>query len=480
MNRNRRRALLRLGALSAAAGLAGCDGLPDVDPEPDEGSPSSPGDPGYPSPETTPETAVVLAERWGFEGTVDLVEAGADPTGETAIDGLLEEHLGPRDLVYLPEGRYHVSDTVLIDSVDRVGIVGDAATIVPSDGNTNQILKLGGPSPVGAALCRGIEFDYTADDTGGRPLLAKADDRVLIDSVRVRGEADVDQDLVRLDVTDPEGTGVVRGLRLPDGAPGDTKVTGCQVGDENLGDLRFVDCWIHGFPDNGLYADPPRGRVEVLGGRFHNNGIAGVRVEVNDPAVVRGVHVRCDDSTDGGDNMRGIRLRAGDSVLVEQCLVELLDVTSSDGAVVFSSELAGGTVRDCHIRVDADGVNAVRLKRAADPKRREGPFRCESLTIVGTAGGGAAIRGAYRSNCRFTDLCVHQSGPDRDGFTATGLRGRVSDSRISITGEPFDLSRSSLARSDVSVDRLDGPSGGAAADPCVDSDYGSDIVPGGE
>jgi len=74
---------------------------------------------------------------------------------------------------------------------------------------------------------------------------------------------------------------------------------------------------------------------------------------------------------------------------------------------------------------------------------------------------------------------VHQSGPDRDGFTATGLRGRVADSRISITGEPFDLSRSSLARSDVSVDRLDGPSDDAA-DPCVNSGYGSDIAPGGE
>jgi len=40
----------------------------------------------------------------------------------------------------------------------------------------------------------------------------------------------------------------------------------------------------------------------------------------------------------------------------------MLDVTTSDGAVTFSSELGSATVRNCQIKVDADKVNAVRIK----------------------------------------------------------------------------------------------------------------------
>ncbi|QZP39694.1 hypothetical protein [Halobaculum magnesiiphilum] len=441
-----RRSILKGCIAVQAAGLAGCNGRsPQTETVETTDRDRTP-----PATEETESQLERIASRWGFEDVLDLSSVGADPTGGSSIHGLLAEHLGPDTLVYLPPGEFRLSDTVTVSDVDRVGIVGPEASIMPDEGNTEQLLMFGWPDPVGTALCIGVDFDYLADNTGGRPILARASDSVLLESVSVTGEADVDEDLIRVDVLNPSGRGIVRDLQMLDGAPADTRVTGCQVGD-NRGDLWFVDCRIDGFPDNGLYADPPEGSVHVIGGRYRNNGVANVRIETSDRAVVRGVHVRCDDATGGGANMRGIRLRAGESILVEDCFVELLEVTTSDGAIVFSSELSSATVRNCRIRVDADGVNAIRLKSAADERHIDGPFTCEGVSIEGQASGGAVVQAANRSGVSFSDLCIRQMGTDRDGFKLQNIVGEVRDTSISVTGIPFDLEGSTLERQNVTV-----------------------------
>ncbi|MFC7098952.1 right-handed parallel beta-helix repeat-containing protein [Halobaculum marinum] len=451
MNTERRTLLRRLAALSVAAGLAGCGGPPDSDAATDRPPLPGRGDSLTEASSTpTPSTSALLAEEWGFDTVTDVTDLGADPTGESPIDDILAEHAGPEELLYLPSGRYLIEETVSFAGDERIGIVGADATIVPPQGNDDTIVSFGWPEPVGNAVFAGITFDFSAEDTGGRPLLAKADN-LLIEDVAVRGEADVNQDLFRVDVTDAEGSGMVRRLFLPDGAPPDTKVTGCEVGDDNRGDVSFVDCEIDRFPDNGLYANPPKGSVHVVGGLYENNGVAGVRIEVADDAVVRGVHVRCDDRTRGGVNMRGIRLRAGRSVVVEDCLVEMLEVTSSDGAITFASELQSATVRNCLIRVDAEDVNAIRMKSAANDASRAGPFVCESLTITGTAGSGAAIEASDREGVTFRDICIYQPGTDRDGIHADHVSGEFLDSSVSVTGYPFVLNESNLSRRNVST-----------------------------
>ncbi|MFC7068817.1 right-handed parallel beta-helix repeat-containing protein [Halobaculum lipolyticum] len=472
MNTERRTFLRRLAALSVAAGLAGCGGTPGSTTDrgtstlPDRETPTD-----SPTPTAT-ETPNSLAEEWGFDSVVDVTELGVDPTGGAPIDDVVAEHIGAEELLYFPPGRYQLAESIAVSAVPRAGMVGADATIVPSEGNEDPMFSLGWPDPVGAAVFAGLSFDFSAEDTGGRPLLARGDD-VLIEDVTLRGEADVDQDLFRVDVTDPDGSGMIRRLFLPDGAPPDTKVTGCEVGDDNRGDVSFVDCEIDRFPDNGLYADPPEGTVSVIGGKYQNNGVAGVRVEVSEDAVIRGVHVRCDDATRGGANMRGIRLRAGRSILVEDCLVEMLEVTSSDGAITFASELQSATVRNCLLHVDADGVNAIRMKSAAGGRSRRGPFVCESVTITGAAGQGAAIEAADREGVTFRDICLHQSGADRDGVLVDHLRGEFLDSSVSVTGSPFVLNESTLVRRNVDVrEGAEAAAGGAG--PCASGDIGND------
>lgn len=436
-----------LGGLAAGVGvsLAGCsDG--DADPT----TPTPDWQRTYSDPSVRLE-ADALADAWGFSDVVDLAAAGADPSGGTPIDPLLDDMALDDTLVSLPPGRYAIEDEVVVGDGARVGLVGDGATVVPADGFNETLFGLGWPEPASEVLVAGLTFDFRAEDTASRPLFARADDRIHARDLSVRGTVDVQQDQFRFDVTSPSGSAVVERLSLPDGALPDTGVTAIEVGDDNLGDIEFRDCNVAGFPDNGLYADLPEGRVRVLGGTFVNNGIAGVRIEGNE-ALVRGVHVRC-DTNEGGANMRGIRLRDGRDVYVEDCVVELREVTTSDGAVVFSSDLGSATVRNCALHVDADGVNAIRVKSGGDDGGTNGPFRCENITITGSAADGAAVQAADRTGCTFRNVCITQSGANRDGIYADNVQGALHDTHIAVTGDPFHFENARISRENVTVDR---------------------------
>jgi hypothetical protein len=394
-----------------------------------------------------------VADGWGLEEIVDLGELGAGDG--TPIDGFLERHATDGTLLYLPPGDYSLEETFSLADAGRVGLLGDGATIAPPDGFTAPMLGMGYPDPVTALFVRGITFDYRAEDTGGRPILGVAEETVVFRDLSVTGVADVSGDLVRLDVTAPRGVGIVDRLSLPDGStvPG---VTGCEVGDNNHGDVVFYDCHIAGFPDNGLYANPPDGAVGVYGGEFRNNGVANVRITASEPSVVRGVHVRCDEDDSIAENMRGIRLRGGSGHVVEDCTVEMLSVTSSDGAVTVASELESATVRNCRLHVDADGVNGIRVKspnEGAGEAKREGPFRFEDVCITGAAAGGAAVNLSDRRNCSLRNVDIQQSGDDRDGVVASNVHGEIVDSCVAVTNDALSLSNSEIERRNVRVRR---------------------------
>lgn len=460
----RRRLLAGLGAASVSGFFAGCN-------EEDDATPSPTDDEVSKRTTTAKDSAgenwlTKIQREWGFDRIVNLEKRGVDTGGDSPIDDVINDVIDDGTLIYLPEGRYRIDDSIAADGISRLGIVGDGATIVPPDGFDQTILGLGWPNPGNVLLVEGIDFDFSADETGGRPILGKASDRVVLRDITVNGIADVDQDLVRIDVTGEDGTGLVERLMLPDGSDPDLKNNGCSVGDDNRGDLFFVDCHIEGFPDNGLYADPPVGSVAVHGGSYFNNGVAGVRIESSEESLVRGVHVRC-DRDEGGDNMRGIRLRAGSETVVEDCVVELMEVTSSDGAIVFSPELAAGTVRNCQVRVDADDINAIRIKSPNDDTPDDtGPFRFENIVITGNASGRSAIDAANRADCIFENICLHQTGDDRDGFVFHNADGKVLDSYVSVTGRPFRFRNSDITRRNVSVNRTPNTTALSSVDSC--------------
>jgi hypothetical protein len=464
----RRRKFLAATAAAATVGIAGCgDRSSDATTTDRESGPSTPTDTPTRTEESSGPYPAGLADEWGFDRVVNLATEGADQTGSRETADYFDDHLRDGTLVYLPPGRYQVGEIVSVDA-PKVGIVGENATIVPPDGYDSTLFAFGYPDPLSEVLVQGLTFDYRAENTGARPLYAIASDRIVAREIEVTGEVDVPQDQLRFDVTDPNGTALVENVRLPDGAS-PASVTGIEVGDQNHGDLSFVDCYVAGFPDNGLYANPPEGEVSVLGGYYLNNGISGVRIETADASVVRGVHVRCDERSGSGENMRGIRLRSGDSLLVEDCLVEMLEVTSSDGGIVFSSELGSATVQNCQVRVDADNVNAIRIKspgNGTSEAAHHGPFRCQNVFVTGNAADGAAVTAANRQGCEFSNLCIHQTGDRRDGIVTDDVDGEVNDSYVSVTGTPLSFTRSSISRRNVVVNRTPESDGYSAYQRC--------------
>lgn len=406
------------------------------------------------------------SERFGT--VVDAVEAGADPSGERSLNPVLDEVAGDDTMVVLPEGRYLMDDYWRFESFSNFGIVGDGATVVPPDGFDGGQFGLGARTGARDLLFEGITFDFRAPETGGRGLHVKVEDGLEVRDVSVRGPLDVEGGFMRVDVTDPSGHGVVERLHAPDGGTLESGTAGCYVGDTNRGDVDFVDCHVEGFPDNGIYAEPPEGRMRVIGGYYANNAISNVRIN---EGVIRGVHVRCDDPPEGFENMRGIRLTDGEDVLVEDCTVELLDVTFSDGAVVVSAEAGATTIRNTEVRVDVDDVAAILAKDPSEREDRSGTaLRCECVFVEGSAAGSSAVRVQRRDGTVLDRVHVHQTGADRDGITLFELEdGVVRDSAVAVTGEPLVSVDSGFSRENVRVEggRTWGPFDRLACDDAV-------------
>jgi hypothetical protein len=411
----------------------------------------------------TVQTTADRRERYAdrFASVVDFGEFDVAADASESILPFLEEHVTDDTLVFFPEGRYLLPDAWEVPGFTNLGFVGDGATIVPRDGFSGYLFTMGTPGHARDLLFDGLTFDFTAPDTGARPIQALVDDGLVVRDVAVRGVQDTGQDMMRFDVTAPHGTGLVERMRLPDGGVSETPTTGCFVGPTSKGTLTFRDCHVAGFPDNGLYASAAQGPVRVVGGTYENNGIANVRV--GGDSLVRDVHVRCDEARQGIENMRGIRLRQGANARVENCVVELREVTYSDGAITIAPWLESAVVRDTRIVVDADRVRGIWVKTPVRPGHDGPQVECRNVHVDGTASGNAAVQVVDRDACVFENLCIRQTGADRDGVYL--LRSRdsvVRDAAIAVTGDPLVLEDSTAETFNVRTAGAN--SGGAALD----------------
>lgn len=383
-----------------------------------------------PAPTPTP-----LSEYAGrFATIVNLADRGADPTGERSIVDLLRTNAGDDTLLYLPAGTYLMDEILTVREFTNLGIVGDGARIVPEVGSDSILFDLGRAGRASDLLMEGLTFDISEPGTGPRPLSLKVGGESLIRDVSVVGTQDAGWGMVRIDVPDPDGVTTVERMRLPDGSTVSAFTAGIYAGSEHRGELRFVDCTVVGFANNGLYAQPDEGSVVVEGGYFANCGIASLRV--GDNSVVRGAHVRCDRAPPDFQNMRGLRLREGDNVLVEDCLIEMLEVTDSDGGLVLAPWLEAATVRNTTIRVDADNIAGIVAKPPHSPPVEESSIVFENVRVEGSAATGTAVQILGRDNCRLENVQVVQPGAARNGILFKDTTGAVlTNASISVGGQ---------------------------------------------
>lgn len=427
---NRRRFLASV-ASGASAALAGCPSDPPRVPDPEGPGGGNRSGEGRDGPSVVD---VPYADRYG--SVVNLATAGANPRADEPIDDLLREVVDDDTLVFFPPGRYRFDGEWQLPSFEHVGMVGRNATIVPRRGHAGYLFTVGRPGDASGFRFEGFTFDYRARGTGPRAIQARVDDGLVVRDVTVRGRQDTDQGVTRFDVTAKDGVGEVTRLRIPDGGKPTTVATGCLVGPASTGDITFTDCHISGFPDNGLYASPATGKVTVRGGTYANSGVANVRVSA--PSLVEGVTVRCDRSVPGITNMRGIRIRGGAGAVVRDSTVEFRTVNYSDGAIVLSAETGPARIENCTVRIDTDGVAALRAKNPARYGGQAAPgVECRGLRVTGSAARAAAIRLVDRPGSTIDGVCIRQTGPSRNGVLLLRSGNTRVAGDISVTGRPL-------------------------------------------
>ena len=429
--------------MAAGAGAAGVGGIAVYDSYGgrDEGPDLERRDPREAPRSEVPER---YAEEFGT--VVDVVEAGADPTGEEPINGLLADYAASDTLLAFESGTYRLAPGVFsgLSTFGILGIGDERPTIRPTSSRCHPGDAHLAFESVEGFLLEDVDFDFQQDGTGGSIHLF-ADGDVAVRNVEVSGDCPDQIAVLRVDVREADAEAVVENLAATDRRR-DSQLTGVYVGKPHAGSITFRDCRIRGFSDNGLYASAPGrpegedGSVAVVGGTYADNNIANVRLG-STASVARGdtVDVASPAPLEGSVNARGIRLRDRGDHVVEDCEIAIGgDTDRSIGAVVFHPDAGGATIRDTSITVDADGVVGIHALAPSNPDV-EGPV-VEDVTIGGSAASGYAAALSGRDGTVFRNCVVEGTGHDRGGIRLDDATDcEIVDSEIRTTGAPIDL-----------------------------------------
>lgn len=436
-----RRDLLRGGAaLGSVVALAGCEAF-------DDSEPTATAEGSVPT-ETAAETpTVTTTPTQRFENVVDVTEAGADPNGETPIGPVLEEVQGDDTLLVFPDGRYTLGE-YWFSGLQNFGVTaerGASPVITPS----GPIQDLGSYflsfMNVRNFLMSGLTFDFRREGVGGRVQVISRGD-FTVRNVKTVGKYPDQVTAFRFDVRNDEGTALVENLHAKSTRQTNESVTGLYVGRQHAGELTFRNCNVQNFSDNGLYASAPggaggeidgaNGPVHVEGGLYKNNNTANVRLG-STGSTARNVRIVVDEVPPHPNdvvNARGLRLRARKDQIIENC--EILigpNGGKSFGGIVFHHDSGRAFIHDTSVRVDRDGVNAI---RAIYPHRNRqvGPV-FENLRITGEASSQFAVTLQGRDDTEFRNCCIQQTGKNRSGIRFVNSNNcLVADTSFDVTG----------------------------------------------
>jgi hypothetical protein len=402
--------------------------------------------------------AVPTAYRERFGTVIDVVDAGADPTGSEPIDEVLTDAVGDDTLLVFPEGRYLMNRQLRKTGYENLGFYGPDATMVHGsvealDGNMVVEGEFSGPArffrlgviyaPGKDLLFEGFTFDFTGSQTGLRAIEAYVTDGLEVRDITIEGQHDTGTFGPALfSVTTAGGEGTVERFAAPDGGAYSENTigtinlgpTGILLDPHSAGTLRLVDCELGGFPDNGLYVSGDHGTVHVEGGTYKNSNVCSIRLKGRESSV-RGATVIVDGALAGG-SQRGIRLDAGSDLRVLDTTITVAGPVGD--AIRILSEAETSTIDNCAITCLDEGGSARGIGITPDAGRVEvlnstiemhgsnyGVFvqgnndaddatvLLKDTSITGPASGDSAREAVRveRANGRFENLTIDQPGP---------------------------------------------------------------------
>lgn len=412
-----------------------------------------------------------------YDTVVDVVEAGADPTGDDPIDDVVAEHLDDDTLLEFPDGRYRVNN-LDFTGVTNVAVVGTGdATLVPGDDYDVEVW-------IGGASLRDFRFEgFTLDNTAEahHPSVGfSAYDNLVVRDVHKKGSHEGENTAFGVSVWDEDGSALVENLRMPDGSEPQTTV-GAYV--DSKGDVTFRDCHIEGFGNNGLYASHSDGPVHVEGGTYKNSDIAQIRLG-SPGSTVTDATIAVDEARPEHDNARGIRIADGPGPVEVSSTEIVMEAGEGGGGVVTAYSGGTLTLRNSRIYVGEDYTTVGSERTAAavlvdEPTGIDDPG---STTIrnVAITGGGSHLEAATfrRDDVTVESVCVHQTGTDRNGLVFTDQsQGNVVENvtinvpgRVIAGGGEVDASGIDAQGTCVLPDALGDGEDGSDADDSTDSD----------
>ena len=478
-----RRAVLAAAA-AVATGLAGSGNRNSQDSATDDSTATSP----VSTPSNTPEQNQAPSTQPGkingiaFDREIDVVEElEADPTGKKSFDDVLRNNIESGTLLRVPEGTYRLSNRVELDQ-DSVGIVGeDGATFVLDSEFAGNILY---GLDVDDVLLKNIDVDVRAADWAG--FLLHCQTHFHVEDVELLGRGGLTGHAFNVAIGDTDGVGVLQSVTAKKGgymdrydndsnSGGDGRI-GIWTGGNHKGTLKAVNVDLREFGNNAMYTSRCPGNVQVSDSYFENNNVAGVRisgagsfVENSEFLIDHSKYGPEIESTEAGFNTRPIIIEQGKYLSSDDfpakpagCEVRNCEVTVRDthndrhcqAAIEQGPQARSLTITDTTIRVDVDGVPAIRrghpgaIAWRADQRTPPKPHwtRVDNVTITGGAADGAAIILNEADGSEITNTCIHQPNGSRAGIKFVETADAVINSvNINVGGRPLLTQDSSVA-----------------------------------
>lgn len=455
-----RRRLLQtagVGAVSLFAGCGNSGGSDDQNGSEGSNSSADTGGAGGESPSGRGAATPTLAAR---DDVVDLVTAGADPTGEISVNQTIENEFEEGVTLLFPPGEYFLDPISLAGA--NWSLVGEDATLVVPDYVQRNWLALDGT----AWTVEGFTVDLRAENAAPVNFL-RGTNWAFRDVEFVGQMADPDYrsgNLLYPEVQAPDATGLVEGVRATDGSAGTEESSNRALtwfGQNNLGTLTWRDCTFSGWAENTLYGAASAGRLVVEDCLFRNTNV-GVRVGGN--SVVRGC--RFDQRGPvpiqrwtGDSNARGIWINSNDytsgEVLVDDCTF-LMTGPDASAAVNGDNAVDDVTVRNCQI-VQGNDWPAITMPG-------DGALRLERTVVTGPTRK-PAVDLANRDGSVVVDSCIQKRGAGLRFVDSSDCR--VVDSTVDVSGEPFSFRNANVETTRISLEggcstSLDGSRGGGS------------------
>ena len=402
-----------------------------------------------------------------FSDVVDVTDYGADPTGTERSDRAIEDAIGEDTLLVFPPGDYLIADTLVWSGLDCYGFYGDGdVRFVPPSGSNELILNARGDE----ILFEGIDIDHREQDTVSG-LLLKADTRLAVEDVTYLGRGTHPDDSVtyalKAEVTQPDGTGLVRNVRAEKGSAighykaGNGRI-GIYSGPGHEGRLRFENVHLEEFANNALYVSKNPGSTEVIDSYFRNNNIASIRLS-GDGSYVENCQIELDldeytGPTDGLDSkvyMRGIWVQQGrfdfpGGVRINNSEISIADSIDAAVGIIASDDAKTLDVTNTTIRVDADGERAIQRK---SPDHSNGTVTLDNVSVVGNAQDQEAIFIAGTDGSTVRNSCIYTPGSGRDGILfRDATNALVDDTNISVSGDGVVEDGTAVTTSGITAD----------------------------